>query len=173
MRIAQMVFEFLVCLLKEKCKYKISACFFETLTDSKDCSESRIKMFLLSCLPLVEKCSCFLVSHWSENPCLSLVGKMFLLPCLSLVGKMFLLPCLSLVGKNVPASLVSHWYKNGPASLSLTGTKMFLLPCLSLVEKCSCFLVSHWSENVPASCFLVFRNNFSITASQAASGKPE
>ncbi len=39
------VLKLLAYLVQEKNKYKVSACFFEPLTNSKDCSESRIKFF--------------------------------------------------------------------------------------------------------------------------------
>jgi hypothetical protein len=51
---AQMVFKYLVYLLEEKSNIKFLLASLKTLTDSKDCSESRIRMFPLPCLSLVD-----------------------------------------------------------------------------------------------------------------------
>jgi hypothetical protein len=52
---AQLVYTFLGCLFQEKYKRKVSACFFETLTNSKYCSGSRIRISVhLSSLSLAD-----------------------------------------------------------------------------------------------------------------------
>jgi hypothetical protein len=75
---------FLPCLLLKKIKYKVSACLLETLTNSKDFSESRIK-FLVPAL---------LLSHWLIFSCVTLEGFSQLVSDFIKASKSFILDVL-------------------------------------------------------------------------------
>jgi hypothetical protein len=56
--LVQMVFKFSGCLMKEKNNYNVSAASLKTITNCKDCSESRIRISVPA----------FLRHYWSIYP---------------------------------------------------------------------------------------------------------